>query len=183
MRIVHLTWRITSLWSACMCRREPVRIQWRASSRKNFKIAKVYKRVKSWPVERVRKKLEMAKDSRVEASSRRSENPAAFILNWSCFKWITFMTSADSYRCDSYCLARVFQNLPAPPKHYGVFDVFTDFQSFFLTWKLGVALSNVHRRQISTGRRTNSPKTLPSATHAYASGVERGGVFNWPVIN
>ena len=24
-----------------------------------------------------------------------------------------------------------FQNLPAPPKHYGVFDVFTDFQNFF----------------------------------------------------
>ena len=41
------------------------------------------------------------------------------------------MTSADSYRCDYYCLAGVFQTLPAPPKHYGVFDVFADFQSFF----------------------------------------------------
>ena len=51
----------------------------RASSRK--KIAKVYKRVKSLPVESFRKKLEMAKDSRVEASSRRSENSTAFILN------------------------------------------------------------------------------------------------------
>ena len=41
------------------------------------------------------------------------------------------LTSADSYRCDSYCfLVRVFQNLPAPPKHYGVFDVFCDFQFF-----------------------------------------------------
>ena len=83
----------------------------------------------------------MAKDSRVEASSRRSENPAAFILNWSCFKWITFMTSADSYRCDSYCLARVFQNLPAPPKHYGVLDVFADFQSFFELENLGSHLA------------------------------------------
>ena len=41
------------------------------------------------------------------------------------------LTSADTYRRDSYCLARVFQNLPAPPKQYGVFDVFCDFQSFF----------------------------------------------------
>ena len=41
------------------------------------------------------------------------------------------LTSTDSYRCHSlYCLARVFQNLPAPHKHYGVFDVFADFPSF-----------------------------------------------------
>ena len=52
-----------------------------ASSRKNLKIAKVYKRVKSLPVESFRKKLEMAKDSRVEASSRRSKNSTAFTLN------------------------------------------------------------------------------------------------------
>ena len=32
------------------------------------------------------------------------------------------LTSADTYRRDSYCLARVFQILPAPPKQYGVFD-------------------------------------------------------------
>ena len=32
------------------------------------------------------------------------------------------LTSVDSYRCDSHCLAQLFQNLPAPPKHYGVFD-------------------------------------------------------------
>ena len=24
---------------------------------------------------------------------------------------------------DSHCLARLFENLPAPPKHYGVFDI------------------------------------------------------------
>jgi len=64
-----------------MCRRELVRLQWRVSSRKNLKIPKVYKRVKSSPVESFRKKLEIAKDSRVEASSLRSENSAAFILN------------------------------------------------------------------------------------------------------
>ena len=40
------------------------------------------------------------------------------------------LTSTDSYRCDSYCLARVFQNLPAPPKHFGIFDVFC-FAKFF----------------------------------------------------
>ena len=33
------------------------------------------------------------------------------------------LTSVDSWRCDSHCLARLFENLPAPPKHYGVFDV------------------------------------------------------------
>ena len=51
------------------------------------------------------------------------------------------LTSADSYRCDSYCLARVFQNLLAPPKHYGVFDVFCDFQSFFQLENLGSHLA------------------------------------------
>ena len=54
------------------------------------------------------------------------------------------MTSADSYRCDSYCLARVFQNLPAPPKHYGVFDVFADFQSFFFLEKFLVFLFSLN---------------------------------------
>ena len=33
------------------------------------------------------------------------------------------LTSVDSYRCDSHCLARLCENLPAPPKHYGIFDV------------------------------------------------------------
>ena len=36
------------------------------------------------------------------------------------------LTSVDSYRCESYCLARLFENLPAPPKHDGVFDVLAD---------------------------------------------------------
>ena len=44
-------------------------------------MAKVYKRVKSWPEESFWKTLEMAKDGQVEASSQRSGNPAAFILN------------------------------------------------------------------------------------------------------
>ena len=51
------------------------------------------------------------------------------------------LTSADTYRRDSYCLARVFQNLPAPPKQYGVFDVFRDFQSFFQLENLGSHLA------------------------------------------
>ena len=46
------------------------------------------------------------------------------------------LTSADTYRRDSYCLARVFQNLPAPPKQYGVFDVFAILKVFsnLKTW-------------------------------------------------
>ena len=51
------------------------------------------------------------------------------------------LTSADTYHRDSYCLARVFQNLPAPPKQYGVFDVFRDFQSFFQLENLGSHLA------------------------------------------
>ena len=51
------------------------------------------------------------------------------------------LTSADTYRRDSYCLARVFQNLPAPPKQYGVFDVFRDFRSFFQLENLGSHLA------------------------------------------
>ena len=51
------------------------------------------------------------------------------------------LTSADTYRRDSYCLARVFQNLPAPPKQYGVFDVFCAFQSFFQLKNLGSHLA------------------------------------------
>ena len=47
------------------------------------------------------------------------------------------LTSADTYCRDSYCLAQVFQNLPAPPKQYGVFDVFCHFQSFFQLENLG----------------------------------------------
>ena len=51
------------------------------------------------------------------------------------------LTSADTYRRDSYCLAQVFQNLPVPPKQYGVFDVFRDFQSFFQLENLGSHLA------------------------------------------
>ena len=51
------------------------------------------------------------------------------------------LTSADTSRRDSYCLAQVFQNLPAPPKHYGVFDVFRDSQSFFQLENLGSHLA------------------------------------------
>ena len=77
---------------------------------------------------------------RSQRQARRSENFC------DCFKdlqLITFptLTSTDSYRCDSYCLARVFQNLPAPPKQYGVFDVFRDFQSFFQLENLGSHLA------------------------------------------
>ena len=52
------------------------------------------------------------------------------------------LTSADCFRRDSlYCLARVFQNLPVPPKHYGVSYVFADFQSFLQPENLGLHLA------------------------------------------
>ena len=51
------------------------------------------------------------------------------------------LTSADAYHRDSYCLARVFQKLPFPPKQYGVFDVFRDFQIFFELENLGSHLA------------------------------------------
>ena len=49
-----------------------------------------------------------------------------------------FLTSADSYRCDSHCLARVFQNLSAPLTHCGVLDVFCDFLSFLQLENFGL---------------------------------------------
>ena len=80
----------------------------------------------------------MAKSSSsLVRSQRKREGQKVSAIVSKIFKLIVFqidhvsLTSADSYRCDSYCLARVFQNLPTPPKHYGVFDVFCDFQSFF----------------------------------------------------
>ena len=78
---------------------------------------------------------------RSTTKARRSEN------FYDCFKFIVFqighvlLTSADTYRRDFYCLALVFQNLPAPPKQYGVFDVFCDFQSFFQLENLGSHLA------------------------------------------
>ena len=107
-------------------------------------MAKDFKLVNCSPEQGFRKNVEMARSSsnlvRSQRQARRSENFC------DCFKdlqLITFptLTSTDSYRCDSYCLARVFQNLPAPPKHQGVFDIFCDFQSFFQLENLGSHLA------------------------------------------
>lgn len=46
-------------------------------------------------------------------------------------------TSVDSCRCDSHCLALLFENLPAPPKHYGVFDTLPFRKVFAKRKKLG----------------------------------------------
>ena len=102
-------------------------------------MAKDFKLVNCSPEQGFRKNVEMARSSSnlvcSQRQARRSENFC------DCFKdlqLITFptLTSTDSYRCDSYCLARVFQNLPAPPKQYGVFDVFAIFKVFsnLKTW-------------------------------------------------
>ena len=40
------------------------------------------------------------------------------------------LISVDSYCCDSHCLARLFKNLPAPPKHYSVSDVLPICKAF-----------------------------------------------------
>ena len=100
--------------------------------------------------------------SRPTTKARRSEHSATFISNWSCFKLIMFTTDKRWLLPLSFLI--LFSSsfpksanlpsfpMPAPHKHYGVFDVFADFQSFFQPENLGFALSNVHRWQISTSR-------------------------------
>ena len=97
----------------------------------------------------MRKSLKMAKDSSSLVRPRKHEGlnirARLFLQRLDVFQIdhvsLTRLTSADCYRCHSlYCLARVFQNLPAPHKHYGVFNLFADFQR-----KLRLALSIVHR--------------------------------------
>lgn len=51
------------------------------------------------------------------------------------------VTSTDSYHRGSYCLARVFQNLPAPPKHFGISDVFLFCKVFSQPENLGSHLA------------------------------------------
>ena len=107
-------------------------------------MAKDYKLVNCSPEYGFRKNVGMAKSSSsLVRSQRKREGQKISAIVSKIFKVIVFqinhvsLTSADSYRCDSYCLARVVQNLPAPPKHYGVFDLFCDVQSFFHLENLG----------------------------------------------
>ena len=111
-------------------------------------MAKDHKLVNCSPEQGFRKNVEMAKSSSSPVrSQRKPERQKISVIVSKIFKLIVFyidhisLTSADSYRCDSYCLARVFQNLLAPPKHYGVFDVFCDFQIFFRLENLGSHLA------------------------------------------
>ena len=76
------------------------------------------------------------------------------------------MTSVDSYRCDSFCLAQVFQNLPAPPKHYGAFDVFADFQSFFQLENPGSHMAKSLDDRFQPQDKQILAKKLLSAIHA-----------------
>ena len=95
----------------------------------------------------LRKSGKMAKDRSSLVRLRKREGLVNMRPRWFLIDHVSSwsrspLTSADCYRCPSlYCLARVFQNLPAPHKHYGVFDVFADFQSFFQPENLGFALS------------------------------------------
>ena len=65
-----------------------------------------------------RKNREIVRDYKIhdERPRTRTELPARIVFH-------VTLTSVDSYRCDSHCLARLCENMPAPPKHYGVFDV------------------------------------------------------------
>ena len=105
---------------------------------KNVETAKDYELENCSHQQSFRKNVEMAKSSNsLVRSQREREGQKISAIVSNIFKLIVFqidhvcLTSADNCRCDSYCLARVFQNLPVPPKHYGVFDVFCDFQGFF----------------------------------------------------
>ena len=109
-------------------------------------MAKDYTRMKYSPVESFRKNLEMAKGNSSLVRPRKRKGlkirPRLFQIDHFSLK------SADSYLCDSYYLARVFQSLPAPAKHFVVFDVFADFQSLFRPENLGS-----HKSHLSTDDR------------------------------
>ena len=107
------------------------------------------------PVKSFRKKLEMAKDSRVEASSRRSENSTAFILNWSCFKWITLMTRRWQLPLWFLLFSSSFPKSACPTQALRRLWCFCRFSKFFLTWKLGVALAmSTDDRFLPQGKQT-----------------------------
>ena len=88
-------------------------------------MVKDQKLVNCSPEQSFRKNVEMVKSSSsLVHSQRKSEGQKISAIVSKIFKLIMFqtdhisLTSADSYHSDSFCLARVFQNLPAPPKHY-----------------------------------------------------------------
>ena len=117
----------------------------------------------------------MAKSSSsLVRSQRKREGQKVSAIVSKIFKLIVFqidhvsLTSADSYRCDSYCLARVFQKLPTPPKHNGIFDVFCDFQRFFQLENLGSHLAMCPDDRFLPQGKQILQKNLPSATHAIA---------------
>ena len=97
------------------------------------------------------KRLKMAKNSSslVRPQKREGLNiqPRLFLIdrvsNWSRSP----LTSADCYGCPSlYCLARVFQNLPGPHKHYGVLMFLLMFFFFNLkNWGSQLAMSTDDR--------------------------------------
>ena len=138
MRIVSLACRVTSQWSASMRRWELVRLQQRATSRKDPKIAKVYKRVKSSPVESFqKKKLEWRRIAEKKPFREGLRIRSRLFLNWSCFKWITyvhdkgwqlplwflfFSSSFPKTACSTQALKRLW--------------CFCRFSKFFLTWKI-----------------------------------------------
>lgn len=64
-------------------------------------------------------------------STYRSNNAYFFNVITNVLLNFHSLTSVDSYRCDFYCSARVFWNVPAPPKNNGGFDVFGQFSKFF----------------------------------------------------
>ena len=59
-----------------------------------------------------------------------------------CIIFHVTLTSGDIYHsdCDSHCLGLLFENLPAPPKHYGIFDVLPIRKVFVKRKKPGATL-------------------------------------------
>ena len=76
-------------------------------------------------------------------------------------------TCVDTYRCDSHGhrLARLLENLPAPPKYYGVFDVLPIRKVFAKAKKPGVALEKGRDDRFPTRSKQTLGKDFPSATH------------------
>ena len=89
------------------------------------------------------------------------------------------LTSTDSYRCDSYCLARVFQNLPAPPKHFSIFDVFLFRKVFFQLENLGLHLAMSPDDRFLPQSKQIFPKICQVRPMPNVNGLHLGGRPGW----
>ena len=87
----------------------------------------------------------------IKATSVHDERPRTRTKLPASMGFHVTLTSVDSYRCDSHCLTRLFPNLPAPSKHYGVFDILLIRKVFAKAKNLGShsakpAMTHFHRK-------------------------------------